>query len=304
MRVKKPLVSIIMNCYNSDRFLREAIESVYSQTYSNWEVIFWDNASTDNSASIANSYDERIKYYLATKTTPLGEARNFALRNVSGKYIAFLDCDDLFLPEKLQKQVELMEILKVPLCYGSALIIDEGGFEVKRSKVKNKSGYIFDRLLKHYEINMQSVMIESGYLAKQDLNFSRDLKYCPDYNLFMEICSKSEVGVIHDFIVKYRFRKNSLSSKTLDLAPVEIKYTLDNILNHNPDFKEKYPKQIKLAYSKVVYYKAIYCIKQKKFKEAQYILRKIILIKWQYLALYFILFFPFIPNFFIKIIRK
>ena len=71
--MNNPLVSVIMNCYNSDQYLQEAIESIYAQTYSNWEIIFWDNASIDDSAKIAKSYDERIKYYLASETTSLGE---------------------------------------------------------------------------------------------------------------------------------------------------------------------------------------------------------------------------------------
>ena len=96
----KPLVSVIMNCYNGDRFLRQAIDSVYCQTYDNWEIIFWDNASTDSSAKIARSYDDKIRYFLATKNTPLGEARNLALNKASGKYVAFLDCDDLYFPNK------------------------------------------------------------------------------------------------------------------------------------------------------------------------------------------------------------
>ena len=99
---EEPLVSIIMNCYNSDRFLNEAIDSVYSQTYQNWEIIFWDNASTDTSAIIAKSYDERVKYHFESKTTSLGKARNLAVKKASGKYIAFLDCDDLWLPQKRQ----------------------------------------------------------------------------------------------------------------------------------------------------------------------------------------------------------
>ena len=68
-----PLVSIAMNCYNSDEYLQEAIDSVYAQSYSNWEIIFWDNASTDGSVNIVKSYDGRIKYYLVPKITPLGE---------------------------------------------------------------------------------------------------------------------------------------------------------------------------------------------------------------------------------------
>ena len=85
----QPLISIIMNCYNGERFLKSAIDSVFSQTYSNWEIIFWDNASTDSSAKIANSFDERIKYFFNDKKTPLGEARVFAVKKASGKYLLF-----------------------------------------------------------------------------------------------------------------------------------------------------------------------------------------------------------------------
>ena len=108
MMKNAPLVSIIMNCYNGEQFLQEAINSVYGQSYANWEIIFWDNASTDNSSSIAKSYDERIRYHLASKTTSLGEARNFALNKASGIYVAFLDCDDIYLTDKLEQQVKFL----------------------------------------------------------------------------------------------------------------------------------------------------------------------------------------------------
>ena len=85
-----PLVSVIMNCYNGSSYLGKAIDSVYAQTFSNWEIIFWDNASTDESGTIARSYDERLKYFRTEKNSPLGEARNSALSKVSGKYIGFL----------------------------------------------------------------------------------------------------------------------------------------------------------------------------------------------------------------------
>ena len=144
----KPLVSIIMNCYNSERFLNEAIDSVYAQTYQNWEIIFWDNASEDKSGEIAQSYDEKIKYFRAESTTPLGEARNLALQKAEGKYIAFLDCDDLYEPDKLQKQVELMESNDFAMCYGSVLTIDEDGQVKKRSPVKSKSGFLLGQRAK------------------------------------------------------------------------------------------------------------------------------------------------------------
>ena len=75
----QPLVCVIMNCYNGEKYLREAIDSVYAQSYKNWEIIFWDNLSTDSSAKIAKSYDSKLRYFVGQETIPLGAARNKAL---------------------------------------------------------------------------------------------------------------------------------------------------------------------------------------------------------------------------------
>ena len=107
-----PLVSVLINCFNSETYLKKAIESVYAQTYKNWEIIFWDNQSTDSSAQIAKSFDGRLKYFYSHEFSNLGTARNRALKKVNGKYIAFLDCDDLWYPEKIFKQVKLLEASK------------------------------------------------------------------------------------------------------------------------------------------------------------------------------------------------
>ena len=104
-----PLISIIMNCYNGEKYLREAINSVYAQTYQNWEIIFWDNASNDTSGDIAKSYDSKLKYYYAKKNTKLYEARNYALDKCSGEYVAFLDCDDVWLTNKIQLQMQYIK---------------------------------------------------------------------------------------------------------------------------------------------------------------------------------------------------
>lgn len=102
----EPLVSILMNCYNGEKYLREAIESVLAQTYHNWELIFWDNQSTDRSAEIFRSYfDKRLKYFFAPNHTLLYEARNCTVEKCSGSYIAFLDVDDYWEESKLEKQM-------------------------------------------------------------------------------------------------------------------------------------------------------------------------------------------------------
>ena len=103
---KKPLISIIMNCYNGEEYLYHAVKSVISQTYKNWELIFWDNQSSDNSLKILRKFkDKRIKYFYAKKHTVLYEARNLAIKKSKGKFIAFLDVDDFWSKNKLESQI-------------------------------------------------------------------------------------------------------------------------------------------------------------------------------------------------------
>ena len=104
------LVSIIVNCYNSELYINDALDSALSQTYENFEIIVWDNLSTDNTKEIVNSFkSDKIKYFLSTEHTSLGMARNNAIRHSSGSYIAFLDSDDIWLPTKLEKQIPEFE---------------------------------------------------------------------------------------------------------------------------------------------------------------------------------------------------
>jgi glycosyltransferase involved in cell wall biosynthesis len=95
-----PKVSIIMNCWNCGKYLREALDSAFGQTYKDFEVIFWDNLSSDSSIEIAKQYP--VRFFSNTRPLPLGESRNLAIEQAASKYIAFLDCDDVWLPTKLE----------------------------------------------------------------------------------------------------------------------------------------------------------------------------------------------------------
>lgn len=110
------LVSIIMNCYNSEKYLAEAIESVLRQTYNNWELIFWDNNSNDNSAKIFKSYtDQRLKYYHSATNTSLGEARNLAVEKAKGNWLSFLDCDDIWDQNRISLCIEkINQSIEIP----------------------------------------------------------------------------------------------------------------------------------------------------------------------------------------------
>ena len=101
MKKKSPLVSIIMNCYNGEKFLEKSLKSITDQTYKNWELIFWDNNSNDNSKKVFKKFtDKRFKYYKSKKVLNLYHARNLAIKHAKGNYICFLDVDDLWVRKK------------------------------------------------------------------------------------------------------------------------------------------------------------------------------------------------------------
>jgi len=296
-----PLVSIVMNCYNSDRFLREAIESIYSQTYSNWEIIFWDNASTDDSASIAKSYDERIKYYQASETTRLGEARNLALSKVSGEYVAFLDCDDLYLADKLEQQIAIMHGSDYAMCYGSALVINENGICIGKNKVTEKHGFLLNKLLLNYEINMQTVMIRMSVINIDRLSFDDSLKFSPDYDLFMRIAINHKVCSISEYLAQYRKSSNSLTKKLIGYIGPEMEITLNKLKNSNSLSSDSYlefNKAMNMAY----FYKALPYISKGDYKSARRFVIKGALARKKIFILYLLLCLPVNRKWLIKLI--
>ena len=131
----QPLVSVIMNCYNGEKFLRESIDSVINQSYKNWELIFWDNKSEDTSAEIFNSYkDKRLQYFCAEEHTGLYKARNLAIDKSRGDFISFLDTDDLWDKRKLELQMNCFNDKKVGLVFSNFWLL-------KKNKQNKKLAY-------------------------------------------------------------------------------------------------------------------------------------------------------------------
>ena len=207
-------------------------------------------------------------------------------------FSAFLDCDDLYLPEKLEKQVRLMEVTNYAMCYGCAIKINEEGQVLKKVPVKNQSGYLFGSLLKHYEISMQSVMLRRSILTEEQLSFATELKYCPDHNLFMEIASRFPVGVLQDFIIKYRLLEDSLSKRTLDIVSTEVRFTLDNIVERAPELRKDFYKEFESAYNKLHFYDAVAAIHNNNRKLARSEIWNVIETKVEYFLLYLLLLVP------------
>ena len=302
--VEEPRVSIIMNCYNGEKYLREAIDSVYAQSYKNWEIIFWDNASTDSTSQIAQSYDHRLKYFRAEINTHLGPARNMALEKAKATYIAFLDSDDIYLPCTLKRQVELMESADYGLVYAETLVIDEDGKKIKRQKLRYFSGYILDKLLRRYEISMCSVMIRRSVVDEEELRFGEELQYCPEHNLFMKIAAQHKVGVIHDPIVKYRWSSSSLSRKTRHLVAKEIGYTLDELQKLYPKEVNSCSEAMVAARAKLNYYDAVNLINKGDYPAARAVLMPVVAGRWEFLVLYLMLFLPVPQSWLLRMLNR
>ena len=136
MEEQKGLVSIILNCYNGEKYLRYALDTVIEQNYNNWELIFWDNQSTDNSKKIFDSYkSEKFRYFYSKHHTTLYEARNQALKECKGEFIAFMNSDDTWEIDKLEKQIKLFKKKEVGLVYGNLWIFNK---KLKQKKIFQK----------------------------------------------------------------------------------------------------------------------------------------------------------------------
>lgn len=229
-----------MNCYNSAKYLREAIDSVLAQTYEDWEIIFWDNQSEDESAAIVKSYsDKRIRYFTAPKHTVLGEARNMAIAQSQSQWIAFLDCDDLWTPEKLEKQISLVKTgdTSIGLVYGRMNILtgpgsnkSNWGTQMVAHSERDapdilSEGKIFDVLLKKNIIPLVSAMVRrtSFYEVGQ---IDPALRQSEDYDLFVKIANKYSVLAVQETVAYYRIHHNNISNYQDNLGFLEsIKVT-------------------------------------------------------------------------------
>jgi len=289
MSGKNAKVSILMNGYNAQSYLKEAIDSIYQQTFQDWEIIFIDNCSTDSTKKIVKSYDDKIKYYQTDINIPIGAARNFGLQYCNGEYLAFLDTDDIWMPEKLQKQVSILDKNhEYQFCYTGVIYINEQSNKIGTTIPKAKSGYVFPQQLIRYEINQQSIIVRNNI----DIHIDENLYHAPDFCMFMNISSKYEGFVLKEYLVKYRKHANSLTSKNIEIWWSEMKIVLDDIFEKNKYLQEKYPKEYQYAYAKVAYNKARYLMSISNRKDANEELAKYKYVDIKYFILYIISFFP------------
>ena len=280
-----------MNCYNSERFLEDAIQSIYAQRYQSWEIIFWDNRSTDRSADIARGFDSRLRYFLAEEQTPLGAARQLAVQQARGDFIAFLDTDDLYLPEALATLVDAIGD-EYALCYAGIVQIDEEGRETGRRVPPGRAGDLLDPLLRQFDIYLQATLLRRSALERTGLSFDPRITASEEYCLFMQIAAQCPFRSLSQALAKYRVHDDALTNKAIDKWADEREYTLDRIVGAHPGIARRYPGGFKEAYARARYYRARWHLQQGRKLEAVRELAKTVFVSLRYAGLFVLSLLP------------
>ena len=197
----KDLVSIIMPSYNTAPYIRNTIQSVLEQTYQNWELIIVDDCSEDNTDDVVAAIkDDRIKYFHNDRHSGAAVSRNRALREAKGRWMAFLDSDDLWMPEKLEKQISFMESNGYSFSYTKYQELDVDG---------NSTGVIITGPKKVTGTGMFNYCWPGCLTVMSDRNVIgliqiEDIKKNNDYAMWLKVCRKADCYLLEENLGKYR----------------------------------------------------------------------------------------------------
>ena len=243
--IEKEKVSIIVPMYNAEKFIGKTIESVLAQTYQNWEMLIMNDVSTDNSLAIVSMYakkDERIKIVNTEKNVGVVKGRNFLIDLASGKYIAFLDADDYWHNEKLEKQIKFMKEKNASISCTEYTRVKENEEKINDVIIKEEISY--NDMLKNNYLGCLTVIYDAKKIGKR---YFKELEKNEDYVLWLEIVK--DVNTIYGLkenLAYYRVLDNSRSSNKAKTAKVRW---------------EIYRKVEKLPFLKSIYYFLHYAIR-------------------------------------------
>ena len=243
--IEKEKVSIIVPMYNAEKFIGKTIESVLAQTYQNWEMLIMNDVSTDNSLAIVSMYakkDERIKIVNTEKNVGVVKGRNFLIDLASGKYIAFLDADDYWHNEKLEKQIQFMKEKNASISCTEYTRVKENEEKINDVIIKEEISY--NDMLKNNYLGCLTVIYDAKKIGKR---YFKELEKNEDYVLWLEIVK--DVNTIYGLkenLAYYRVLDNSRSSNKVKTAKVRW---------------EIYRKIEKLSLLKSIYYFLHYAIR-------------------------------------------
>lgn len=230
MTQKNPLISILVNCYNSEKFLKDCLNSLINQTYENIEIIVWDNASSDKTAQIVSEFnDPRICYYLSNIHRNLVESRITAWSKINGEYVAIMDSDDLSYIDRLKIQLDIINKSKnIAVVGGGVEYINDLGdtisykkFSVSNKKLKNEIFYKFPMNNSALFFDKKKIDNVGGY--------SNQYVFINDYELLFRLSKKYDIVNTDVIVSKNRIHKENLSNKNFLSMQNELLFFLNKI---------------------------------------------------------------------------
>lgn len=248
-----PLVSIIMPAYNSANYIGESIESVIAQTYNNWELIVIDDGSTDSTAEVVNSYcikDKRIKY-LWQQNGRQGKARNNGIKKAAGEYIAFLDSDDLWMPNKLEVQLVKLQSTNYDLVFSDAYVflVSPVNYNLKTLLVQPKEYKGEEGIIAFFngnKIPILTVLVRKEVLITVS-GFTEDslIQNAEDYHLWLKLLIKGYTFCsFSQPLAAYRIHSDS-ATNNFNATSLNVIAALADISNCYPKYKEVIKAKIK-----------------------------------------------------------
>lgn len=214
----KGLVSIIMPCYNAAELIGESIQSVMDQTFSDWELIIIDDQSTDSSLDVVSPFaerDQRIRLIRLPVNQGVAAARNEGIRRAQGKYITFLDSDDLWDVTKLERQVKFLQENDYDICHAAYRRIDFSGQVLSPHIPVSEQGVSYRSLLKHNEIGCLTMLYDAEKIGKY---YFKNIGH-EDFACWLEILKPGRISYgINTVLASYRIHSNTLSSNKITAA--------------------------------------------------------------------------------------
>jgi len=227
------IFSVVIPVFNRTSTLKTAIESVLAQTFRDFEIIVVDDGSCDSVKKCLKPYMGLIRYIRNDKNQGVSHARNTGIKSASGEYIAFLDSDDIWLPDKLKAQNQALQSTGLKVSHTKEHWFRAGRFVNQGKKHQRYGGFIFDKILDTCRISPSSVVIHTSVFENCGL-FNKHMRTCEDYDLWLRICSKYEVNYLPvRYVIKRAITDDQLSDSIRHIEYIRL-VSLARFLKHHP----------------------------------------------------------------------
>jgi glycosyltransferase involved in cell wall biosynthesis len=215
-----PEISIVVNCFNGEKYLSECLVSIKKQTFKNFEVIFVDNCSDDKSYEIFRDFskDKRFQYFKTEKKISLALARNYALKQCKGKFIAFLDSDDFWIEEKLEVQMKDFNEPSVGFSASNYFLLNERKNSIHEIKIDAfldyKKKHQVDSLLEKYNIHISTLIVKTEAIKKMEYFFDKKFNIIEDFDFVLRLSLITDLKINKNYLAGYRWHEQNLGYTT------------------------------------------------------------------------------------------